>query len=589
MSGISLPADATNEHMDDPNTDDPKLARAELEDLVNKFNALLDEIGSNRLQWPIELPGVAYASATSFTTTDASDAHVGRIVQISGSTTGTVYGPITGVSGNTITVAWASLSNESLSAWLALNSAQNTSIPWPFVDVRDFGAVGDGTTDDTAAIQAAIDSLTNGTGTQNDFSRGGTILFPRGKYRLASTLHLRTGDIGVRLLGESRDSSIIYIDHAGTGIDTGNDGTPVRPTLGIEHLKFISSETSRTAGSKALHIRWRYFFWVAHCLFAGRQEYAIHGDTFLDGEFYNVLIQADTGNQGYKRGIYCERNGAGGAANELTFRKCQIEDTTEAALWVKEGEVVSFLDGLIQSNDYHGIVFDKTNSVHIERTYFEANGQSNTADSADILDDATTGLSGNVNIIGNHFSGDGNSATHRVIDLADSRGFSIERNHLRAATAQLIRVAGTALNGAIVHNRAEVQPTLSISGEHEFTGNMLTTGATRWTGYRDSVRFVRQVVSYSATVAPDVAAGRWVRITLTGNITINAATNVQDEDEIIFEIIQDGTGGHTVTWSTVYRLVTNVDTNPSKRSIIRFIRDASVGRFIEVGSAVGST
>ena len=48
------------------------------------------------------------------------------------------------------------------------------------VSVKDFGAVGDGTTDDTVAIQAAI----NYTGSK----LGGTILLPAGSYKITSTL-----------------------------------------------------------------------------------------------------------------------------------------------------------------------------------------------------------------------------------------------------------------------------------------------------------------------------------------------------------------------------------------------------------------
>jgi hypothetical protein len=44
------------------------------------------------------------------------------------------------------------------------------------VSVRDFGAAGDGVTDDTVAIQAAIDSLA---------ATGGTVFFPPGTYRIA--------------------------------------------------------------------------------------------------------------------------------------------------------------------------------------------------------------------------------------------------------------------------------------------------------------------------------------------------------------------------------------------------------------------
>ena len=46
------------------------------------------------------------------------------------------------------------------------------------VSVKDFGAVGDGTTDDTAAIQAAIAAC----------SIGGTVLFPPGQFKLTSAI-----------------------------------------------------------------------------------------------------------------------------------------------------------------------------------------------------------------------------------------------------------------------------------------------------------------------------------------------------------------------------------------------------------------
>ena len=61
-----------------------------------------------------------------------------------------------------------------------------------FVDVRDFGAVGDGTVDDTAAIQAAIDSL------RTDGRVGGGITFPPGDYRLTDWIRV---DYGTTLQG----------------------------------------------------------------------------------------------------------------------------------------------------------------------------------------------------------------------------------------------------------------------------------------------------------------------------------------------------------------------------------------------------
>lgn len=57
----------------------------------------------------------------------------------------------------------------------------------PWVDVKDHGATGDGTTDDTAAIQAAIDASGNVGGTQTY----GIVYLPSGDYRIRSTLTLK--------------------------------------------------------------------------------------------------------------------------------------------------------------------------------------------------------------------------------------------------------------------------------------------------------------------------------------------------------------------------------------------------------------
>jgi hypothetical protein len=59
------------------------------------------------------------------------------------------------------------------------------------VSVMDFGAVGDGVADDTAAVQAAIDSLPASTASGDPASYqtgGGTVYFPPGVYRISSPI-----------------------------------------------------------------------------------------------------------------------------------------------------------------------------------------------------------------------------------------------------------------------------------------------------------------------------------------------------------------------------------------------------------------
>jgi parallel beta-helix repeat protein len=67
-----------------------------------------------------------------------------------------------------------------------------------FVSVRDFGAVGDGVTDDRAAFQAAVDAVSA--------AGGGTVFVPEGTYRISARVNLKNG---VVLMGEGYQASIL--------------------------------------------------------------------------------------------------------------------------------------------------------------------------------------------------------------------------------------------------------------------------------------------------------------------------------------------------------------------------------------------
>lgn len=64
-------------------------------------------------------------------------------------------------------------------------------------NVKDYGAVGDGSTNDTTAVQAAITAAA---------VSGGIVWFPQGTYSVASSLTLQSG---VELLGASQEASVI--------------------------------------------------------------------------------------------------------------------------------------------------------------------------------------------------------------------------------------------------------------------------------------------------------------------------------------------------------------------------------------------
>lgn len=58
------------------------------------------------------------------------------------------------------------------------------------VSVKDFGAVGDGVTDDAAAIQAAINFAASSAIATNNSSVGGVVYFPTGTYLIGTTINL---------------------------------------------------------------------------------------------------------------------------------------------------------------------------------------------------------------------------------------------------------------------------------------------------------------------------------------------------------------------------------------------------------------
>lgn len=66
-----------------------------------------------------------------------------------------------------------------------------------FLSVKDFGATGDGSTDDSAAIQAAIDALS---------TAGGRVFFPSGTYKLGTVLTISSP---ICLFGEGPDSTFL--------------------------------------------------------------------------------------------------------------------------------------------------------------------------------------------------------------------------------------------------------------------------------------------------------------------------------------------------------------------------------------------
>lgn len=95
-------------------------------------------------------------------------------------------------------------------------NAQSVTPPPIWTNVKAFGAVGDGVTDDTVAIQSAISSLQ-----QNNDYRGGVLYFPVGQYKCSSTLAFTSyaaGDVhNIIVRGDGPQCTFLDFRSAGEG------------------------------------------------------------------------------------------------------------------------------------------------------------------------------------------------------------------------------------------------------------------------------------------------------------------------------------------------------------------------------------
>lgn len=106
------------------------------------------------------------------------------------------------------------------------------------VSVYSFGAKGDGLTDDTAAIQRAIDQLfLNGSGNSTDANRRAVLYFPPGEYLISSTLHLPPY---AYLAGSGKNNTIIR------SLDTGVFDTVTSNSVSGSYDYTLSINTNLT-------------------------------------------------------------------------------------------------------------------------------------------------------------------------------------------------------------------------------------------------------------------------------------------------------------------------------------------------------
>ncbi len=120
-----------------------------------------------------------------------------------------------------------------------------------FVNVRLYGAKGDGVTDDTTALQNAVNAAS-----------GRTILIPAGTYILSDTITIPRTENGIRITGSGSRATVLK-NQTRTGapiieIEQGADGSPAVPGIRgcvIEHMRIIGGSTG---GGNGIDVGYRF-------------------------------------------------------------------------------------------------------------------------------------------------------------------------------------------------------------------------------------------------------------------------------------------------------------------------------------------
>jgi hypothetical protein len=382
----------------------------------------------------------------------------------------------------------------------------------------DFGATGDGTTDESTAIQAVITAAPTNS----------VIWLPPGTFRLVTGLSINN-KTNLMIAGPGKlapEGAITCIDIVDSNFITVRD---------------IEIDGDATAGSTAIKFR-------------------STGTTVLQCHIVGMDI-ADM-----ETGITAP---VGGDPHELVVIRNRLTVTDMAG---SVGVSAAIGDSIITDNVIRG--FDSSCLVNrggtrVARNHFYRFPSTAVTRNLGIgLEPAATEY---LSVYGNFFDGyptEGNLVLHAGF----ARGVSIFGNtflsddtegpfiHFKAPSAPNTNITDVSIIG-----NSFKSPTGSKTNGMTLSSDVITNASSRFRMHSNTWRGAspfstdeadRQTGAFATSYTPNPMLGRTIVLTLTDNITINNASNANMGgigNRLTFVFIQDGTGGRTVGWNAAYK------------------------------------
>lgn len=247
---------------------------------------------------------------------------------------------------SSVTAAKLSVTGGNNSQVLTKDSSQGGGLKWSspasatVFNVKDYGATGNGSTDDTAAIQSAIDAAST--------AGGGTVWFPAGTYMVTPTSSpaLAVTTDGIKLVGDARKKAILK--KSANGILLSMNG-PSTDLTGATHLHYCSIESLTLHGNNKTGLVLRLYY-ANNLVFRdmyilGNIDTAIDTAEFWDSRFENMVIESCGGGIGTSTPNILLRNSAASSGfgyspdsvNQIHFISCRWEGYTIGSVWIQAG------------------------------------------------------------------------------------------------------------------------------------------------------------------------------------------------------------------------------------------------------------
>jgi hypothetical protein len=424
------------------------------------------------------------------------------------------------------------------------------------VSVKDFGAVGDGVTDDTAAIQTAINAWIAG-------NVPAVLVFPAGKYKITSELVCSPAvnivaqkalfGYGAEIVNQSPTKAIKFITTVNRRFwaNAVIEGLTVRG--GVNCFSF-------EAGGPA-NQDWMWQFTLKNLNafdFSGVGFYGYDG--FFESAFYSCAAWALNSNvTGYG---YKFENGPSSVISSIDIYNANTRRGLHGIYTVSPVVNVNIYGGTFLEAYEEGIRFGFAAGNVISGPHVEDNFQSGSGSIR-----AGIRYSGSATVIGVQAQSRDATKQNYAVNIFAFQGSVVFGGNDGGVghTAFGYYASGTGATDSIT--------TAGVTFTQTSTARVINSDGN---GFETPMLTLKNnFVAYAASVTPNLNIGTYFRVgSLTGDIAVDNPTfsgTVQVGSTLVVALTQDGVGGRTVTWGSDFAPKSAINTSANNWSFWTFM------------------